>query len=334
MIEDGRKYYDAGVAPHEFGRAVADRVGASTDRLIPQVSPQVVGQSGHGDVSLRRVLLQRFGDNGVEVPAQHAAKFFRCGRPPRGIPSGQCVADLGHARRFLFKDGLDKVGGGSHVLPNGMAPGEQHEEEHSQRINVRGGCDCLSVQLFRRGIVGRERLSIFECELRSHIDVPFVLQQLGDPEIEQLDLAIGSHQHVGRLEVAVHNKVCVGFGDGLQHIQEFADAARNIEIVFIAVTVDVDAIDMFEHEVWLPTRQHSSIDQFSDVGMKQESEDSAFALETFFSAVSDESEVEELDSHAAFESAILPFGQPHGAHSAAPDLRHQPVDADGLARQR
>ena len=46
----------------------------------------------------------------------------------------------------------------------------------------------------------------------------FVLQQLGDPKIEQLDLTIATHRHVGGLKVPVHNQLCVGIFHGLQNI--------------------------------------------------------------------------------------------------------------------
>jgi hypothetical protein len=46
------------------------------------------------------------------------------------------------------------------------------------------------------------------------------LEQLGNPEVEQLDLAADADEHVGRLDVAVHDQVGVCVGDGLEHVEK------------------------------------------------------------------------------------------------------------------
>ena len=49
----------------------------------------------------------------------------------------------------------------------------------------------------------------------------FVLaQQLGDAEVEQLHLALGIDQDVGRLQVAMHDQVLVRVLDRAEHLQE------------------------------------------------------------------------------------------------------------------
>ena len=52
-----------------------------------------------------------------------------------------------------------------------------------------------------------------------------LVQQLGDPEIEQLNLAIRGYEDVGRFEVAVNDQAPVRIADGIAHRQEELESA-------------------------------------------------------------------------------------------------------------
>ena len=54
-------------------------------------------------------------------------------------------------------------------------------------------------------------------------------EQLGDAEIEQLHLSVRAHQHVRRLEIAVHDQVRVRVRHGGEHVEEQADARIDAE---------------------------------------------------------------------------------------------------------
>ena len=47
-----------------------------------------------------------------------------------------------------------------------------------------------------------------------------VAEQLGNAEVEQLDIVIGTEQHVGRLDVAVHHQVLVRVLHGVHERDE------------------------------------------------------------------------------------------------------------------
>ncbi len=62
----------APVAAGEFSGAITERVGTGGDRLVFEVAPQIVREFADRRVSLGRILLERLGENGLEVAA-HAA---------------------------------------------------------------------------------------------------------------------------------------------------------------------------------------------------------------------------------------------------------------------
>ena len=75
--------------------------------------------------------------------------------------------------------------------------------------------------------------------------------QLRDAEVQQLDLAIHADEHIGRLDISMHDQVCVRVGDGLQHIEKETDARLNPQRLLVAVAVDGLTVHVLENEVRL-----------------------------------------------------------------------------------
>ena len=67
--------HDGAVAADEFPRAINQSRGAGGDRLMIQVSADVVGQRGGGVIATVAVLLDRFHDDAIQVAVQHRSKF-------------------------------------------------------------------------------------------------------------------------------------------------------------------------------------------------------------------------------------------------------------------
>ena len=63
--EDGGEA--AGISPHEFHRAIAPSVGTRRDRLVGEISPEVVGECGRGGVAVFGSFFERLGYDRVEV---------------------------------------------------------------------------------------------------------------------------------------------------------------------------------------------------------------------------------------------------------------------------
>ena len=160
------------------------------------------------------------------------------------------------------------------------------------------------------------------------------LEQLGDPEVEQLDLPIDPDEHVRRLDVAVHDQVGVRVGDSLQHIEEQAETGLDSQRMFAAVAVDAQTVHVLEDEIRLARRRHPRIDEVRDVRVGEPGENVAFAPEPLFAGAPQQREVQQLDRRAPFEAAVAALGQPHAAHAALTDSRDQAVGAEGLPLQR
>src|SRR5690348_9114994 len=67
--------------------------------------------------------------------------------------------------------------------------------------------------------------------------------------------------------------------------------------------------------------------------MGQTAENTALAFESFLAALAHQRQVEELHCDSALESPVGALRQPHAAHAALTNLRHQPVDAHRLAAE-
>ena len=74
-------------------------------------------------------------------------------------------------------------------------------------------------------------------------------QDLGHPEVAELELPIGGHQHVGWLEVAMHDPLPVGIMDRPGQRQE--PCRRPVGGLGLAVElrVEVPAVDVLQREV-------------------------------------------------------------------------------------
>jgi hypothetical protein len=326
---------------------------------VREIAAEVVGERGHGRIALDRVLLQRRGDDRVEIAFQQPAELLRGRRSPRSVPleffdarrfvSRDLPLGIERARRFFgngvrqppwigVEDCLDQIGGRPHPKAVGMLTGQQEIQQHAQRVDIGGSGDLTSPDLFRRGILGRQRDGALACQR-----APLVrLKKLGDPEVEELDLPVAGDEDVGRLQTAMDDKVGVSVRDRRQNVEEKANPGLYPERVRVAVGVDRVAIDIFEDEVRLPRRGDTGIEQASDVRMRQPPEEPAFAPEAFLGARVTrlpanprvhQRRVEELDRGARLEPAIKPFREPDRSHAAVPDRRNQPIGADEFARQ-
>ena len=211
-----------------------------------------------------------------------------------------------------------------------MLPAQQLVQQHAERIDVGRRRDRTAGHLLRRGVLRRQRRAGLPRQPRHAV----VFDQLGDAEVEQLDLSVGGHEDVRGLEVAMHDQVGMRVGHGRQHVEEQANALLDAQARFVAVGVEVPALDELEHQVGLARVGHAGVDQPGDVRMGEPREDGAFAPEALFTAAADQRGVQQLDRDLALEAAVAARGQPHAAHAAVADRRFQRVGADRDAGQR
>ena len=247
------------IAAHELGGAVAPGVLARDDRQAGEVPPHVLRELIHRRIPPPRLFAQRLEDDVVEVAGKLAAQTidvdghpsvgFRRRRGPRLRAASvfrrrrPAVIDGGdrsaRADGLRFADDAYDVGRCAAGEPVRQAAGEQLVEQHAERVDV-GGRGTASPRtcsgLAYSGVIScRPAPSARASGRRARVE------QLGDAEVEQLGRAVGGHQDVGRLEVAVDDQVLVRVLDGRADVTEQLEARRGVEPVRVAV-VDRSAV--------------------------------------------------------------------------------------------
>ena len=185
------------VPAQEPSGAVGQRARPREDRPALEMSPEILGQLLSREVTPRRLLAQCFHQDGVEVALQPGRPATRLGattelQDPRtgtqwrgGIPLESTTGSTWFQARRLSHQQLEGEGTQAPVVGRRRRrlAGELLWSGVSRRHQARLGCGM--------GLRG------------------FWVEKLGDPEVEQLDLALGCHQHVGGLEVAMNDEVAV-----------------------------------------------------------------------------------------------------------------------------
>ena len=181
--------------PHHGGRAerviieVMPGSTASTGRPVgkaQEVGPQLLGRP----VTVVRVLGHRLHDDGVERRGDG-----RIGHPGQD----------GLVAHVLRGDRHRRVAGERRLA-------DRHLVEHdAERVDVAPGVDPLALGLLGREVGGRAHDGAGLGQALLGVDGP------GDPEVGDLDLAVGGDQHVARLHVAVDHAMAVGEGEGGGH---------------------------------------------------------------------------------------------------------------------
>ena len=220
-----------------------------------------------------------------------------------------------------------------------MLAAQQDVEKHSQRKYVRRCCNRPARDLLWCGVLRRQRRATLSREgahssARGRVPLGIPLEQLGDAEVEQLDLSVSAHQYVGRLDVAVDDQIGVCVRDHVQHIEEQPQAGFDAQRMFVAVPVDALAVHVLENEIWLPARRDTGVDQVRDARMPQSGEKSAFTAETLFSCAADERDVQQFHGGASLEAAVAALRQPDATGSPLPDQFEESIGSYDLARQR
>ena len=132
--------------------------------------------------------------------------------------------------RLLAQDGGERRHLG--FAAEGLTAGEHLVEERAEGENVRPRVDRFALGLFRRhvghgpddeALLGPRLFVAAEGHGRPGRIGRGVLGQLGQPEVEDLDAAVGRDHDVGRLEVAVDDPGGVGPGQPVGDLDGVAE---------------------------------------------------------------------------------------------------------------
>ena len=108
-----------------------------------------------------------------------------------------------------------------------------------------------------------------------------LIQQLGDAEVEQPDLAVGGDQDVGGLQIAVYDELRVRVGDGIGDLRKQPDARPCIELMIATVLIDGPAFDVLDRQKRPMRRGQAGVIQTRDVRVRQRREDLPLARHPF-----------------------------------------------------
>jgi hypothetical protein len=230
-----------------------------------EIPPDVLGEQLRRAVAAAGLLAEGHRHDGVEIPTKLAAQSLRRGaarggqvcRPagPGSILAHDGVArPLGIALAGYLKGVTRRV----RRDPMRRASREQLVQQQPEGVHVARGRQRVAANLLGARVRrchqaksrARDRL-IHGGEAR--------VQQLRDPEVEELHLARAGDEHVARLEVAVQNEILMRMVDGGAHLAKQSKPAGDVEPLSVAVLRDRQAIDVLEDEILgaaHPRRRH------------------------------------------------------------------------------
>ena len=99
-----------------------------------------------------------------------------------------------------------------------------------------------------------------------------MLEDLRDPEVEQLGVTLSGDEHVARLEIAVDDVMVVGVLHGVDHTQTEPDSFGRVQPVLVGVAIDRRAGHVLHHEVRQAVRRRAAIEERRDVRMVERGE--------------------------------------------------------------
>ena len=168
---------------------------------------QVFAEGAHAAIAFAWRLAQRLGGHRFEVAAGLLG-VFGAARAEWVVRQGQ---GLGQAQRPAVQHGMFGLCAAGAARPQRQLAAGQFEQHHTQRKHIGRGANGLAGDLLRRGVVRRQAAAGMACDVAGRRRPPaVVIEQTGDAEVQQLGLAARGDQHVGRLQVAVHDELRVG----------------------------------------------------------------------------------------------------------------------------
>jgi hypothetical protein len=210
---------------------------------------------------------------------------------------------------------------------------EQLVQQQPQLVDVRGRGDRLPRHLLGARVLWRHRPDAGARPRRAE-PLRRVVDQLGDPEVEQLDLALVGDQDVARLQVPVHHQVAVRVLHRPAHAGEEAQALGQSDTPRAAVLRDRRSFDQLHDQVRAPVLGGASVHQPRDVRVVQVREDLPLGAEALQHVVRVQPPAQQLDGDPLREVACVAFRAVHRSPPAAPDLLHHPVTPDARGHRR
>jgi hypothetical protein len=181
--------------------------------------------------------------------------------------------------------------------------GNQFIEDHPQRIDVGVDADPIAAELFGRGVGGGHHP---ETGLRV-MALGKLFELLGDPEVEELHGAVGRHENVRWLHVAMHDEVLVGVNDRFADGAEQAQAITEPEAAGTAGVGDGHPFDMLHHDPRRAIVERTGVKEPRDRRVVELREEPLLCLKSLAASRRDPGIPEHF--HCRGRPQIVPLGQ-------------------------
>ncbi len=309
--QEGRRgRHPAAMARNELAGAVPVRGRVRCDRQVRKMPPDVFGQRAGRGVAALRLFRDGFQHDVVQIAAQQFAHGLR------------------RRRQGLRFDGVGDTRGGAAGFAGGAAfAGDQFVQQDAERVNVGGGGDVAANLLFGRGVGRREGGSQGAVFVRG-------VKQLGDAEIQQAHPTVAGDQHIGGLDVPVHDQGAVRGIHGMADVGEQRQPRGKVEPVRAGILGDGHAFDQFQRDVGLAGVGDAGVDQAGDVGMPKLQQGTAFVLEAAARIGTVQAAMQQLQRHALGHPFDIALGLEHGGKAALADGAHDAERADAAMGRR
>ena len=165
-------------------------------------------------------------------------------------------------------------------------------QQHTQRVNIRGGRYGISPHLMTPEYASPEQLEPWHG--RGKLPAELRVEELGNAEIQQLGRVIRGDEYVAWLDVAVDHQVLMRVLHGRTHFHEQLQTGCRVERVALAVLDNRQAFDVLHREVRQTVGRGASVEQAGDIRMIQAGENLTFVAEPLDDRVGVGSPLEDL----------------------------------------
>jgi hypothetical protein len=210
----------------------------------------------------------------------------------------------------------------------GQSPGQELIQHDSQSEHVCRHRHAAAQNLLRRGVGRREHAPAEARELHLAFLLP---HEFGDAEIQKLHLAIGRHQDVRGLQIAMHDEAAVRRVGGVAAGGEEPEPILQRQAASAAIIGNRLSFHSLHHEVGPPVRGLAGIEKPRDAGMLQARQDPPLARKTTQNLDGIHAALDELHRDFLFEPSVGALAEIDLAHAAAAEWLDQAVDPHRLA---
>ncbi len=322
----------------ELAQTIETARRAGGDRLVEQVTLEILRQLGGGAVPALALLRHRPGDDPVELAGELAPQARRFA--PATLGAGARVGGVGaeaRARqgRLLVADAAQDLRKRRVAKLEGGDAREQLVEQRAERVDVGAGVEIEAHRRLLRAHVGGRADELAEAGGEGAPGETGI-DGAGDPEVDHLGDGspfFRGDEDVAGLQVAVNDPLLVrrvhGMADGGEELEALADgqAAR------VAVFDQRRAVHQLHREVGAPFGRRAGVEDAGDRAVIHPRQDLAFDLEAPHDLAGVHPELDQLQCDAALDRRLLDrlVDLPH---TALADLADDAIGADLGTRRR